>query len=250
MDYVFFTGMGRSGTKFLTTLLGQIPGVHSVHEFIGKREFQLLSWYLDGNSYTIPYLERAKKNIESEFKEGIFIDINGFLQNSAPELKIVFAPKKVFHFVRNPKAVVRSYFTRRNESDIHLVPKNRTELEKWLDSDKFYQICWNWSNTTTQLLDAQTDLILFEKVTTDFTYFKSHILEPLNLVLPIQDWKVAVEKKVNKTHSKHYRWLYAKLKGKTYVEDELPPYEQWPDKYRQQFEELCGPAMKRCGYSL
>jgi len=250
MDYVFFTGMGRSGTKFLTSLLGQIPKVHSVHEHIGSREFWLLSWYLPGTDYAIPYFERAKKQIEKEFGDGIFIDINGYLQNSVPELKEVFKPVKVFHFVRNPKAVVRSYFTRRNDADIHLIPKTRQEIENWMDNDKFYQVCWNWASTTNSLLDQNTDLIIFEKVTTDYDYFKSQILQPLGLILSKEVWEKGVSTKVNKTQSKTYRWLYAKIKGKPFVDEILPAYNEWPDSYKKLFNEICGPAMKRCGYQI
>ncbi len=250
MNYVFFTGMGRSGTKFLTTLLGQIPNVHSVHEYIGNREFWLLSWYLHGTEFTIPFLERAKNKIETDYKQGTFIDVNGYLQNCAPELKAVFKPDKIFHVVRNPKAVVRSYYTRRNDADIHLLPKDRIQIEGWLDNDKFYQVCWNWANTTNQLLDQDTELVIFEKITTDYSYFKERILDPLNLDLSVEAWSAGVSTKVNKTRSTAYRWLYAKLKGKPFVEDPLPEYDNWPEFYKKQFAEICGPAMKRCGYSL
>ncbi len=250
MKYVFFTGMGRSGTKFLTSLLSQIPGVHSRHEYIGNREFWLLSWYLAGKDYTIPYLQREKKKIETDFKDGIFIDVNGYLQNSVPELHEVFNPAAVFHVVRNPMQVVRSYYTRRNDADVHLLPKDKVEIEHWLNGDKFYQVCWNWASTTKILLDQNTSLLIFEKLTTDFDYFKSKVCEPLGIQLSEEAWQQGVSTKVNKTRSQAYRWLYAKLKRKAFIENTLPEYDLWPEHYKKQFQQVCGPVMKRCGYEI
>ena len=60
MNFVFITGMGRSGTEFVSTLFHDIEGIKAFHEYIGDREFALLSWYLAGEYYTIPYLKRIK----------------------------------------------------------------------------------------------------------------------------------------------------------------------------------------------
>ena len=250
MEYAFITGMGRSGTKFLTSVLGSIPNVHAVHEHIGNREYWLLSWYLHGNVYATPYLQRKKQEIEKKFSNGLFIDVNGYLQNSVPEVSAIFKPKMVFHFVRDPREVVRSLYTRRNDREIHLIPKNTTEVEQWLDGDKFSQICWNWASTTEQLLNCNTELILFEKVKSDYTYFSEKILKPLNISLSEAEWEKARNVKVNKTQPKWYRWIYAKLRNKKFVEDLLPPYSQWSDLQKQQFEKICGPVMIKCGYKI
>jgi hypothetical protein len=250
MDYVFITGMGRSGTKFLTNVLGHIEGVHSVHEHIGNREFWLLSWYLPPNEYTIPFLERKKKEVERNFKPGVFIDTNGYVQNAVPELRTVFQPRKVFHFVRDPREVVRSIYTRRNEKDIHLIPKTKAEILEWFESDKFTQICWNWANTTEQLLKLDTELIHFEKIKSDFEYFESKILKPIGLEMTKSKWQEIVAIKVNKTHAAWYRWMYAKLRNKVYIKDELPKYPDWTAEQKQKLVDICGPAMVKCGYKI
>lgn len=250
MKYVFFTGMGRSGTKLLASLLSQIPDVHSSHEYIGNREFWLLSWYLSGQDYTIPFLQKEKERIESSYSNGIFIDVNGYLQNSVPQLQDVFNPQAIFHVIRNPKSVVRSYYTRRNDADVHLLPKNKIEIEHWINGDKFYQVCWNWASTTNKLLDEQTHLLIFEKLTTDYEYFKTKLLIPAGLELSKEAWLAGVSTKVNKTRSSFYRWLYAKFKSKQFVEDNLPEYQEWPEPYKKQFLQICGPVMKRCGYEI
>lgn len=61
MKTAFITGLGRSGTKFLTALLSECAGTDCRHEFTGNREFWILSWYQQPDIYTLPYLEREKK---------------------------------------------------------------------------------------------------------------------------------------------------------------------------------------------
>ena len=81
MKYAFVTGMGRSGTKFLAELLSMTPECKATHEFIGGREFSLLSWYIKAADYAVPYLRRARQRIESEANgECVFIDVNSYLQ--------------------------------------------------------------------------------------------------------------------------------------------------------------------------
>ena len=58
--YTFITGMGRSGTKFLSQLLQLDSNYMVKHEEIGNREFLLASWYI-GQAYTTPYLKGEKQ---------------------------------------------------------------------------------------------------------------------------------------------------------------------------------------------
>ena len=248
MNYAFITGMGRSGTKFLTSLLSASPDATTVHEHIGNREFWLLSWYLPTATYAIPYLERSRKKIETTFNDRLFIDVNGMLQNCAPALRQVFSPVEVFHLVRDPREVVRSVFIRRNENDIHLVPLEKEELAQWLDGDKFYQVCWNWAQTTEKLLSEETRMIKLENVIDDFIRLKSDLLDPLGLVLSQDRWKEIVGGKVNATRPAWYRKLYARAKGKTYVKESLPPFSHWTSTQKQMLLDVCGKAMERCGY--
>ena len=251
MKYFFITGMGRSGTKFLSTLLNQASEVQVEHEFIGNREFAILSNYLDSNNYTIPYLNRFKNRIIKEVEEGkhTFIDVNGGLRNCVLELKMVFRSEKIFHLVRNPKKVVRSYYLRRNENSVHQIPKNKEDNEWWLDADKFSRICWNWNNTTQNLLAQNTHLIRFEDLIANYNYLYDNILKPCQIDINESKWKEMRSIRVNKTKSRFKRFLYAKFKGKEYVEDSLPQYENWSIEYKDVFEKICGDTMRELGYN-
>jgi hypothetical protein len=232
----------------VTSLFGRVAGVRACHEYIGNREYWLLSWYLEGVDYATPYLERTRKKLEEEGGSGYFIDINGYLQNSVSELQSVFRPEQIFHLVRDPREVVRSIYCRRSERDIHLLPKNRVEIERWFDMDKFSQICWNWADTTRRLIDQGTKLVQLEKLITDYAYFKGNLLAPFGMELDRNIWSEAVNRKTNRTRSRVYRYLYARLRGKDYVRESIPHYRQWSHAMQDAFSEICGDAMKSAGY--
>ena len=94
INYIFITGFGRSGTTFLSHLLSQCIDFRAFHEYVGNREFELLSWYL-GTSYSKPYLENQKVRIEQDPQiANQFIDVNGAYRNCVDEVEEVFKPLK------------------------------------------------------------------------------------------------------------------------------------------------------------
>ncbi|MEP7168428.1 MAG: hypothetical protein ABI855_03590 [Bacteroidota bacterium] len=242
--------MGRSGTSFISALLSKINGVHVGHESTGSREFWLLSWYLKDTVYTAEYLQRKKNIIESEIKSEWYIDSDSYLQNATDELQKVFQPAAIFHLVRHPKEVVRSIYTRRNENDIHLIPKETIDIQSWMNGNRFEQVCWNWRNAVENLLDKNIPLIKLEDLTGDYNYFNEKLLKPFGFALEKNQWEEIKDKKVNKTKSKMFRYAYAKVKGKHYQPDVLPDYPEWSVEHKKIFTEYCFPAMQRLGYSV
>jgi hypothetical protein len=245
--YAFFTGMGRSGTKFVTSLLSHCTEANVVHENIGNREYWLLAWYL-GRDYQVAFLEKEKLRIEKIYPKNLFVDVNGYLQHSVETVQELFKPVRVFHLVRDPRNVVRSLYTRRHDGDTHIVPKSDHEIRQWLEGDKFYQVCWNWADTTRRLLTQDTYLVRFEDIQSDYETFSKQILTPLGLNLPAEKWDEVRNTKVNETKPAWYRKLYARYKGKRYISDRLPPYQDWSPKQKEIFESVCGKIRNQCGY--
>lgn len=248
LNYIFITGFGRSGTKFLSHLLSHCSEASAYHEYVGNREFELLSWYL-GKPYSKPYLENQKSKIEqATHSANKFIDVNGAYRNCVDEVEEVFKPLKTFHLVRDPRDVVRSLFTRRDDAKVHFVPKNEADIKWWLTADKFSQICWNWNTETELLLEKNLDILHFEKILSDYNYFKSNLLNKIDLEMDLETWQNQVVVKKNKTKPKLYRYLYAKIKGKQFVEERLPKYDNWPENYKSIFMDICGKTMLKLGY--
>jgi hypothetical protein len=61
MKYIFITGMGRSGTKFVASVLDSLQDADARHEYIGDKECTLLSWYLPEDVYAVSYLRKIKQ---------------------------------------------------------------------------------------------------------------------------------------------------------------------------------------------
>ena len=250
MKYIFITGLGRSGTSFLTALLSKIQGVHVGHENTGSREFRLLSWYLKDTNYATEYLKRVKLKIESSINSEWYIDSDSYLQNATDELQQVFQPEAIFHLVRHPKDVISSTYIWRNENEIHLMPKKDNEIQRWMQGDRFEQICWNWKNTVENLLNKNVPVIKLEDLTSDYDYFDKKLLKPFGFDIKKTEWEQIKNVKVNKRRSRVFRYFYAKLKGKSYQSDALPEYSGWSENHKKIFIEYCLPAMTRLGYTI
>ncbi len=247
--YVFVTGMGRSGTTWLAGLLQEADGCVCRHEFIGDRQYWLLSWYL-GASWAVPCLERAKAEIDRRFPEGVFVDVNGYLHHSVPFLKEVFGDVAVFHLVRDPRNVVPSIHARRNPEDMQILPKDEGDIRHWIDRGKFWQICWNWADTTKRLVAQGIPVLQFERLVSDYEYLRTRLLEPAGIHVAEDFWEEARRNRCNRTRSRLYRYVYAKLRGRQPVTNTLPPYEEWSAERKQAFRDLCGEAMQLVGYDL
>jgi len=246
MKYAFVTGMGRSGTKFLGSFLGIDSNVYSAHEYIGNREYWLVSWYL-GDKYSKVILKKAKTKIESEIRKDVFIDVNGYLSDSTDSLKAIFEDSKIFHLVRNPKKVVPSLMIRRDDKGIHKIPKTEQEIEAWTNMSKLEQVCVNWVQTTEDLLKSDTELLRFENLIKDYNYLSEKVLIPLGLNISEEQYSNHKSKKVNQTRGWLYRFLYAKYKGKQQISKTIT-FEDFDKKQREQFYSICGSTMEKLGY--
>lgn len=255
MKYVFITGMGRSGTSFLSHLLSSVPGATVRHEYIPRqegvtpREYVIASWYL-GSTYAVPYLRRKRDEIERSFSSEWFVDVDAGLRHSVPALKEVFPEAVILHLVRDPRKVVRSIYTRRVDRRIHQIPRTQKDVEWWLNANKLEQICRDWAVTTDRLLDEGLPVICLEELVADFGYVMDRLLAPCGFTLARSVWDEIKNTRVNKTRGRLVRYLYAKLRGKSYVRASLPPFEDWTDDQKRVLNTLCGPTAAKCGYDV
>lgn len=247
MKYVFITGMGRSGTKFLSSLLKLDSKIKVFHEDIGDREYWLLSWYLN-EEYAIPFLKKEKIRLDTAVDKKIYVDVNSYLQNSVEVLPKVFSNCELFHLVRDPRKVVPSIYTRRDDNRIHKIPKEAREITNWLDMNKLQQVCNNWVQTTNSLIDSGTRLIRFEDMTTDFNYLKENVLDPIGANISIEKYEDFRKIKINRTRGFGYRYLYAKYKGKSFTKNHVK-FEDFNSEQKEMFFDICGPTMDKLRYS-
>ena len=249
MNYAFVTGMGRSGTKFLAELLSMTPQCSARHEFIGGREFWLLSWYMRTSDYAVPYLQRVRKQIESQANgERVFVDVNSYLQNAVPALKEVFDGPPVFHLVRDPRKVIPSIYKRRHDRDVHRIPMRPEDIQWWMEADKFERICWNWAEATRRLMKEANVTLRFEEVIRDFDYFAEGLARPIGIEPNRKLWLEMREKKVNHTRPGLFRYVIARMKGIPF-ETGIPRYERWSSEMKASYERICGDIAAELGYA-
>lgn len=232
----------------LAELLSTSPDCSARHECIGDREFWLLSWYLDREAFSVPYLQRERRRIErSANGAALFVDVNSYLRNVVGALKEVFEGPPVFHLVRDPRRVIPSIYARRTGRNVQQIPKSGDDIVRWLESDKFEQICWNWAETTRRLLEEDTITVRFEDVLRDYDYVVERLARPAGLTVTREGWSAATSKKANRTRSRLYRYLYAQLRGEPYVSP-MPAFEKWSAHQKAVYREYCGDLAEELGY--
>jgi hypothetical protein len=244
-EFVFVTGMGRSGTALLAELLARAQAARVQHEAIGDHSFAVSSWYLASGAFAEPYLRRARARL-GRVEADVLVDVNSYLRHATPALRTVFNPREIFHLVRDPRDVVRSIYLRRDPATVQPVPSDIDDLERWLDGDKLFQVCWNWSATTDRLLDEGLPVLRLEDIIRSYSTTAA-AFEPVGLRVSESDWKRVVSHRTNASRPKPVRLLRSRLRGTT--DAELPPFSEWPAHRRDLLLEVCGPTMKRLGYS-
>lgn len=248
---VLITGMGRSGTKSLGTLLKHADKVDSGHERVGDRAFTIHNWYMGNDSYPRAYLKQSYESLVQNVATGdSLVDVNGHLRHSTDSFQKEFPQATVLHLVRDPRSVVPSVYLRRSDTAAQVIPKTETESLWWLGADKFDQICWNWANTTQRLLDRGFPVIQFERTLSDFEYLQAHVCDPIGTTIAKSNWQAHVAKKVNRTRGKLYRFVYAKLSGRQFNTEELRKFSEWPKANRDCLISICGDIAEQVGYDL
>lgn len=243
--------MGRSGTAFLGSVLNICANTAVCHEYIGNRNFWLLSWYLQNTNYSSLYLKDARRKIDAAFSDvDVFIDVNGYLQHCGQQLFEEFPNSTVLHLVRDPREVVRSISQRRSASDLNVLPKDSSELADWKSLSDFEKICWNWADVTMRLCDLGVPVIRFENLMSDYDYFLENVCARVGCHVTQDTWQKAVSTPVNKTKSRLYRELYTKFRKNKISPKGVAHFTKWNSDQQSSFRSICGEAAERVGYQV
>ncbi len=259
MRYFFFLSMGRSGTQFLASFLSQVPGTMVYHEpeeedrvHFGLRHAGNFDKVMDD------YLERRFQKLLPRLDQGVELygEVNSYLRYEIEWLKKKFNPI-LFHLVRDGRDVVRSAYTRATytlgDNKTMIVPDDRDPMaETWENTDRFQKLCWYWKHTNEYIAARVERTVLFEKLLTDYDYFKHHILEPLELSISYDTWTEAVK---NPKNTSQRAILRKKIKQMVLLHPmekrikPLPHWSKWDNQRLKQFDEICSETMKKFGYS-
>ncbi len=244
-ELVVVTGMGRSGSKFLSTLLNQARNTVSKHEFIGDMTFVSLSYYKPQHPLVAAQLrqgiQRARGDASSADR---CVVVEPGLRYAIPVVREVSPDALCLHLVRNGRSVVQSMerrkFLTRHDPHLPCIPSDPAAFQRWQQSDRFECLCWYWSDSVRRLLDQGVKTIHLERLVSDYGYFDAELLQPTGIALSKSDWTHQRDRRVNRSG--------LRLRLKSWI-GRRPRNQVWSDVREQQFRDVCGDVMETLDYA-
>jgi hypothetical protein len=238
----FVLALGRSGTMFLANLLNTAPGAFVVHEPV-RTDFPAYSEAFHSEEKAGEYVQRFRKAdiyLRGRSKAvRTYGEVNGLLRRHCNGLKQAFPNAAFIHLIRDGRDVVRSIMSRRTfrPGDLASSLIHPTEgdpwADQWPDMSRFERICWLWQVENDYLRHSVGKTVHFERVISEYEYFRERLLDSLDLDIPAHTWREAVRNPRNVAG--RYR---------------IPHWSSWAAKERETFETICGEEMAKNGYEL
>ena len=238
----FILAIGRSGTRFFSGLLNQIKEAYVVHEpvpddfYAHQRAFHSEK---DAYNYIMRFRKREIYLRIRDMKIAAYGEVNSALRRHCRALKKAFPNAKFLHLIRDGRDVVRSMMSRKTMTEgdpntrLIFPPEGDPWRGLWSRMSRFEKICWYWQVENNYLRHNISRTVQFEKLISDYRYFKENLLTPLDLRLSEDVWKAEVNRPVNITRS--------------FV---IPHWKAWDNEMVEKFNNICGEEMKENGYDI
>lgn len=238
----FVLALGRSGTVFLSDLLGKAKDTYVFHEpVIEDFSAHLFAHYnpKSGEQYIKNFRKKEIYVRMQGIPTGIYGEVNGTLRCHADALKKQLPSATLLHLVRDGRDVVRSHMSRRtmtlgNPFNMLLHPEDIDPWKPhWHRMDRFARICWYWQEENRRARISIGTTIQFEKIISSYDYFHDEVLVPCGIHIEKSVWESTVNKPRNTTS-----------------EFTMPKWDQWTPEQQATFREICGEEMEKNGYSF
>lgn len=234
------TGMGRSGTRFLSKLLNRAPSARVVHEPVDEDIAAFRHGYCSPQrrrryvqSFRIP---------ETNLRLGgdppiVYGEVNSHLRRHVGAIRELCPSIQIFQLVRDGRDVVRSMYSRKTmtsgDRTTYRVRPCRGDpfRDQWDALSRFEKLCWYWSSANAFVRPRSDWTVRLEDVVTDYEWLDANLLDPLGLKLERSVWRneIAIQRNVTDSHV-------------------LPLPENWEARRKQRFWEICGEEMRKYGY--
>lgn len=231
----------RSGSTFLADLLeseitnGQIEHEPNVNDYWSYAKVLKSNQHADNYINTYRKKDMVKRCTKKE--TAIYGELNPFLVLHAAAIKKAIPTAKLFHLVRDGRDVVRSIMAREvlgNKDPMLKVitpPVDDPYFEQWFSMSRFERVCWKWQYENKVLRTAITQRIHFEKMITNYDYFKKELLDFLRIEISKKHWNA-----------------YSKQPKHASPQHSMLKWDNWAKTQKEQFEKICGAEMKANGY--
>ena len=257
MRVFFILALGRSGTKFLASLLARDKRGRVNHEPHAPDPGLMLLRHAGGCERSLNHLleARFRRLLPPRGEAEFYGEVNSYLRYEVDWLRQRFDPVLI-HLVRDGRDFVRSAALREvytpNETDGPVVPKDDDPYaERWADLSRFQRLCWYWSHTNEQLAAKIDGCVRFEMILRDYGYLKERVLDPIGVRIPAAVWRREVGRPRNTSRSYRFRAAaYGLLRGRSRLTrvDPIPHWSRWDERRTSEFWDICGPTMRRLGY--
>ena len=226
----------RSGTVFMTDLL-----LNEIKDGIIEHEANIVDYphyaqAIQSQEDAYQYIhDFRKKDIyyRSQGKKvSVYGEVNPFLRMHCKAIARVFPKAKLFHLVRNGKSIVASVMSRdklgRKDPMSVLIypPKDDAYYDGWKNLSRFEKVCWQWQFTNRFMRENLPHRVYFEKIRSDYDYFKTEVSDYLNLPISQKSWENYVSVPKNATPKQRF-----------------PKPKDWAKEQHEIFERICGEEM-------
>lgn len=240
MGPVFILSTGRTGTDFFTRLFNEaVPDAWSLHEprpAFRRRGQRLLARSparFERMYFRIPRVYRHRKR-----KESLYVETNYHLFACIPLIRKAFPGAMIVHIVRDGREVVTSWLNKwRYITNDHITPfhiPGDPAQEYWEEWDPLQRNAWYW-RTVQEIVERDgVDLTLrFEEV---FGGERKGVYQLLDALKGRVDYDAEeVEKLLGEKVNPSPRDLF-------------PPYEEWPEHWKERFQRIAGDKMAELNY--
>lgn len=240
--HVVITGMGRSGTVFLSHLLNQAHNAVARHEELSDKHFMSLSYYRPDHPYVSHRISERAAALQREHPQSeLFVHVDSGMCYAVDACEHVLGAK-IFHLVRDGRRVVQSMYPRkiytRREYTLPIIPDGADAL-RWDDWPRFEKLCWYWRDAVERLLERQVPVIRFEDVISNYDTVREKLLEPTGITLSRKQVEAAAAQPLNAT----------RFRLKSLLPTRNAPL-VWNSDYERRFRSMCAPTMEALGYEL
>ncbi len=266
INVCIFVSTGRTGTHFMSHLFNdKFEKTFAVHE-PDINIYDLNINYLKGkvkDDHCRKMIDFFRKDVRKTINKSNavnYIESNLELSFLIPVLKDYFKNFKVIHVVRNPKDVVRSYYSReaygkwvgwvpfmsdkdpRDRLNAGIFPEDPYSSQ-WQNIDRFEKICWYW-NKYNELIERNIENdVSYIRVSFE-DLFKRKDVSEWNRMIEFMELQPYKEKNLDVVE------YMLEQKSNDVKKFKIGKYQDWSDDQKKILEEICGERMKNYGYQI
>lgn len=163
----YIVGTGRCGTVWISRLLNTSKKAGVFHELFARTDRISTRPFIPCQSRT--YIVERKDIVDRLVKQnGAFVEANPYMLYHIDALWEIL-DAKIYLQIRDGRDVVRSWYSRGTlkpgDSDLKHFP--------FEGSTRFEKLCWWWNYSNRLAIEKNVEIIIFEKLISDWNYFDS-----------------------------------------------------------------------------